>query len=270
MCFPHEYTVNGKSFSPDELHHPKIVSQIKEEIPKGVRHVIEEIEDIANQGTEVYISAGNSHKTFNLLSLSRNTHTIGGLDMKTERPVSYFTDNSLIENYMELPFKFTNKNAKKYHVSLDLAKLSKRELKKKIATKKDYDMLENVVNLQEKRPEFSDIQYLIPMMLSPTQRKKIYDIKKLAQIYGEDILTNFKTTENVTHSDISMRQFFDMKPKGEKHVISPKQTHKVRYAISGTSFAQPQAIAEDINLNETARKEVYKNYELFSQLLKYV
>ena len=268
--FPHEYTAGGKTFNSDELHNPQIISQLREELPEGLKHVIEEIEDIANQGTEVYISGGNSRKTFNLLSLSKNTHTIGGFDIKTERPISYFTDNSLVENYVELPLPFTNKNAGKYQVHLDLAKLSKHELKKKTATKKDYELLENVVNSQEKQPEFNDIQYLIPMMLPVSQRNKIYDINRLAQIYGEDILKNFKSTENATHSDISMRQFFNMQSKGEKHVISPKKTHNNRYAISGTSFAPPQAIADDINLHETARKEVYKNYELFSQLLKYM
>lgn len=270
LCFPHEYKAGGKSFNPDELHYPEIVSQLKGNMPKGVKNIIDEIETIADSGTEVYISSGNGHNIFNLLSLSRNTHTIGALDKQAKSPVPYFTDNSLVENYMELPYVFTNSNSPKYRVSLDLAKLSKHELKKKIATKKDYELLRNTVNEQKVKSDFNGIQYLIPFSIPVAQRNKIYEIDKLADIYGKDILKNFKTTDGVTHSDVSMRQFFNMNAKGEKHIISPKKTHNVRYSISGTSFSPPQAIAEDIILNETARKEIYKKYDVFSQLLKYI
>lgn len=270
LCFPHEYKAGGQSFSPDELHCPEIVSQLRKEMPEGVKHVIDEIETIADDGTEVYISSGNGRNIFNLLSLSRNTHTIGGLDAEAKSPVPYFTDNSLVENYMELPYSFTKSNSGKFGISLDLAKLSKRELKKKIATKKDYELLRNVVNEKKVKSDFNGIQYQIPFFLPVSQRNKIYETDKLVDIYGKDILKNFKTTDRATHSDVSMRQFFDMKSKGEKHVISPKKTHNVRYSISGTSFAPPQAIAEDINLNETARKEINKNYDVFAQLMKYL
>ena len=73
-----------------------------------------------------------------------------------------------------------------------------------------------------------------------------------------------------THCDISMRQFFDMNAKGERHVISTKKTHKIKNTVSGTSFAVPQAIAEDIKLRETARKFVEADYELYAKILSYM
>ncbi|MBR6099250.1 hypothetical protein IKP85_05830 [bacterium] len=269
VLFMHDYSVAGKSFTPDELHYPHIVSKLMEYMPKSVLNIIREIEAIASEGTQVYISSGNKKNQFNLLSLAKGTYTAGGMDKKTQMPVEYFTDNSLVSQYVELPFIFTNKNSKKFGLYLDLAKLSKRELKKRIATEKDYELLQNTIDKSKYESDVMTIQYQIPFLLPISQRKKIYDLKKLARIYNIDISENFHNIENVTHSDISMRQFFNMNSKGERHVISPRKTHNFRYCISGTSFAPPQAISEDIKLNEIARKEVIKNYNLYSKLIEY-
>lgn len=270
IAFPHDYNVSGKAFNPEELHHPQIVSGLRQEMPKSVSNIVDEIEAIVNDGTEVYISSGNSRGQFNMLSLARGTHTVGGFDKKANMPTPYFTNNSLVQRYVGLPYMFTRANSKKFGVSLDLSGLSKRELRKKVATKKDYELLQEAVNNSKVKPDIVSIQYQIPFMLPVAQRNKIYEIEKLSKIYGEDILENFNRVENATHTDISMRQFFDMKTKGEKHVISTRKTHDYRYCISGTSFAPPQAISEDIKLNEFARGEVLRDSELYSRLVQYM
>lgn len=256
MLFMSEYN----SLSPEQLHYPEIVEQIRANMPKTVLHIIEEIEKIVQRGTEVFISAGNRASSFNLLSLAQGTRTIGGVDKNSE-PISYFTQNSMIEDYAQLPYSLSEG-------VLDLSKLSKNQLRKRIAQKQDYEIIKKVVDKVKNKIDFDYLQFSFLWQLPESLRGKIYDIQILSEIFGVDF--SEELTPMGTHCDISMRQFFDMNAKGERHVISTKKTHKIKNTVSGTSFAVPQAIAEDIKLRETARKFVEADYELYAKILSYM
>lgn len=256
MLFNAEYD----TLSPEQLHYPEIVEQIRANMTKTVLHIIEEIEKIVQRGTEVFISAGNRASTFNLLSLAQGTRTIGGSD-KDNEPITYFTQNSLIEDYAKLPYNLSNG-------VLDLSKMSKAALRKRIATKQDYETLKEVVSKIKNKIDFDYLQFSLIWQIPQSLRSKIYDVQTLMEILGADV--SDELTPDGTHCDISMRQFFDMNAKGERHVISTKKTHRVKNTVSGTSFAVPQAIAEDIKLREIARKFVESDYEFYAKILSYM
>ena len=147
MLFMSEYN----SLSPEQLHYPEIVEQIRANMPKTVLHIIEEIEKIVQRGTEVFISAGNRASSFNLLSLAQGTRTIGGVDKNSE-PISYFTQNSMIEDYAQLPYSLSEG-------VLDLSKLSKNQLRKRIAQKQDYEIIKKVVDKVKNKIDFDYLQF---------------------------------------------------------------------------------------------------------------
>lgn len=243
MLFLSKYNL----INPHQLHYPKNIEQIRTTMPKTILHIIEEIEKIEQNGTKVFVSAGNRAAKFNLLSLAGGAHTVGGIDDK-EKPIPYFTQNSLIKDYARLPYNLTKRSARVIDLQLDLSKLSKYELKKRIANKHDYKIIKNVIENINDNIDFNYLQYNLAWKFSKTMRGKIYDIHILSEIFGAK---NFKEfVIQGTHCDISMRQFFDMKSKSERHVIPTGKSHKIKTTISGTSFAVPQAIAKDIKLCE--------------------
>ncbi len=263
MLFMSEYN----SIKPEELHYPEVAANLRATMPKTILHIIEEIEKIVQRGTEVFVSAGNRASSFNLLSLAEGTRTIGGVDGENN-PIPYFTNNSMIEDSMLLPYDLKNNNAKGIELQLDLAKLSKSQLRKRIAKKQDYEIIKDVVSNIKDKIDFNYLQFSLLWKLPQNLRGKIYDVNTLLSILNADISNEVMPLG--THCDISLRQFFDMNAKGERHVISTKKTHNVKNTISGTSFAVPQAIAEDIKLREQAKAFVEADYELFAKLLSYM
>lgn len=267
VYYPADYTAGGKAFSPDELY--KYRETLLEEIPKVYLHIIEELEDIIESGTQVYIAGGNKDTKYNILSLTRGAHIIGGEDTN---PLKKFSKNSMIEDYESLPVYIgTAENSKpgnltiNYPFEKDFSKLSKRELIKRIATKKDYIELENAVNdIYEKsgRQKFdmNYLQYKVAFSVNKNLRRKIYEIEKLRKIFenklDSDVLEN--TFPAGTHCDLQLNQFFDMNSK-KNYIIPRKRTTKILKSISGSSFAVPQALARQIYYEKEADNFVRKN-----------
>jgi len=219
-------------------------------------------------GTEVYISAGNKRTTFNALSLAKGAHSIGGLDPKTGQPLSYFTNNALVEDFVPIPLSFTSS---KSHNEVDMdptvkavnmsgiidqthefAKLSKRELRQKVATKQDYielkQYIDNILAEGKRRVDINFFQYSLAFNLPEKFRYKIYDTEKFIAMFEgkveQEVLDYIRPMG--THCDIRYKQFFDMDAKDGYHIMPASQTTLIRNTISGTSFAPGQIIAREI------------------------
>ena len=153
----------------------------------------------------------------------------------------------------------TNKTAlnlsKLIPLESNLAKLSKFELRKKIATKKDYERLEHYVNQLYSSGKFNfDIDFMRYKLVSSVDKNlkdKIFEIDKFMKIFEgkfDDEVLKY-TFPQGTHCDLQFRQFFDMKSKS-KHVMPMTKTTKIPNTVSGTSFAAPQG------LNTALRKDI--------------
>ncbi len=263
VYYPREYTVSGIKFSPDELHTKS--DELRKEIPKTILHIIEEIEKLIQSGCEVYIAGGNKPDKFNILSLAKGAHNIGGDD---PNPLKTFTSNTLIETQEKLPVYIRNAttiNTERpimdYPFKRDLSRLSKRELFKRIAKPEDYETLKTLVDKISQNGKYKfDINFLsykIAFALDKNLRGKIFEIEKYKKIFenlfSNDVLENI--TPQGTHCDVQFSQFFDMNSKNA-YIISQSKTTKVLKAISGSSFATPQALSKNLHLDYLARDMV--------------
>jgi len=275
VFYPADYILKGQEFSPDDLY--KLSSEIRETQPNYIKHILEEIERIVDLGCEVYIAGGNKGNKFNTLSLARGAHIIGGKD---KSPLKVMSSNSIIEQYEPLPVyirgtkKITSDNCTiKYTFERDLTKLSKAELRQRIAKTDDYDKLrEHAIELSKNGKYKFDLNFLaykFAFSFSKDVRGKIFDINKFIEImkpyFDKDVLDNI--SPQGTHCDIQFVQFFDMNKKSHC-VISKHKTTKVLKSISGTSFAAPQALARDVSHDLVARAFVQKNRKLAELVLK--
>ena len=262
------YQVNGRDITPQDLANPVIREEIRNSLPIQIQHIIDELEVMIKNGTEVYISAGNKRTTFNALSLAKGAHSIGGLDPKTGQPLSYFTNNALVEDFVPIPLSFTSS---KSHNEVDMdptvkavnmsgiidqthefAKLSKRELRQKVATKQDYielkQYIDNILAEGKRRVDINFFQYSLAFNLPEKFRYKIYDTEKFIAMFEgkveQEVLDYIRPMG--THCDIRYKQFFDMDAKDGYHIMPASQTTLIRNTISGTSFAPGQIIAREI------------------------
>jgi len=250
--------------TPHNLSDPKIRQAFIDQLPLQIKHIIDEIEKLTSSGTKVYISACNKPKEFNVLSLAKGVKTIGGKDAITNQPIKRFSINDLVSEYQPLPVYITGseqvaKNAKFKAVKMsdivhpdgDMAKLSYFELRKKVATKKDYEKLKDVVErLYAQKKFIFDLDFMrfkFPASVGESLQGKIFEIDKIKEIFkgkfSQEIMDN--TFPMGTHCDVSFRQFFDMKSRS-KCIMPITRTTKIPNTVSGTSFAAPQALAEDI------------------------
>ena len=262
------YELTGILDNVSKLKDPKIQRAFYNSLPEQVKHVIKELERITSEGTRVYISACNKKNGFNALSLAKGVHTIGGRNGSTLEPIKRFSVNPLVNSYENLPVYIskqksvvneTNKTAlnlsKLIPLESNLAKLSKFELRKKIATKKDYERLEHYVNQLYSSGKFNfDIDFMRYKLVSSVDKNlkdKIFEIDKFMKIFEgkfDDEVLKY-TFPQGTHCDLQFRQFFDMKSKS-KHVMPMTKTTKIPNTVSGTSFAAPQG------LNTALRKDI--------------
>lgn len=261
-------SANGSELASKEVREKilkKIMSNPPElKLPGQIPHIIEELQRITNEGTEIYLSACNKKNGFNVFSLVDGVHTIGGADAITNLPIQRFSHNPLVESYQPLPVYITKdrstlSNTPMRHINFrnlvpiesTLSKLSKKELAKKIATAQDYEKLEKYVNELYKSGKFKfDIDFMRFKLVSSVDKQlknKIFDINKFMKIFegkfDKEVLEY--TFPEGTHCDLMFRQFFDMNSKS-KHVISIKKTTKIPNTLSGTSFAAPQGLSEAV------------------------
>lgn len=263
-----EYKVNGREISPADLANPEIRAEIRASLPEAVEHILQELETLVNNGTEVYISAGNRRNTFSAFSLVEGIHTIGGKNLATGEPLSYLTNHALIEEHVGLPLYMTgakggqkvleDPNIKGVRMAgiIDqqspLAKMSKWQLSKKVATNADYAELkkyaDEIIAAGKKKIDINFFQYSFAFTLPEKFRYKIYDTQRFIAMFeghlDPEVLEYIKPMG--THCDIQYRQFFDMKAKEGHHVMPMSKTTAVRNTVSGTSFGPAQVIARKI------------------------
>lgn len=276
------YEVAGLQQGGAELADPAVLKRIREmilskqlELPGQVPHIMEELERISQNGTKIFLSACNKSKGFNVFSLAKGIHTIGGCDGITKIPIQRFSNNPLVESFENLPVYITKQKAITQEVGKtaidlngiipiqsNLAKLSRRELVKKFATQDDYARLENYVNELHSYGKFKfDIDFLRFKLVSSVDsnlRNKIFDVNKFMKIFegkfDKEVLQY--TFPQGTHCDLMFRQFFDMSSK-TKHVISMGKTTKIPNTVSGTSFAAPQGLNHAIREDLASRQLSY-------------
>lgn len=262
------YELTGILDDVSKLKDVKVRQAFYDTLPEQVKHVIAELERITSEGTRVYISACNKKNGFNALSLAQGVHTIGGRNGSTLEPIRRFSVNPLVNSYENLPIYISKKQSiinetdktalnlsKLIPIESDLSKLSKFELRKKIATKNDYERLEQYVNQLYSSGKFNfDIDFMRYKLVSSVDKNlknKIFEIDKFMKIFEgkfDDEVLKY-TFPQGTHCDLQFRQFFDMKSKS-RHVMPMTKTTKIPNTVSGTSFAAPQglntALREDI------------------------
>ena len=263
-----EYKVNGREISPSDLANPEIRAEIRASLPKAVEHILQELEILVKNGTEVYISAGNRRNTFSAFSLVEGIHTIGGKNLSTGEPLSYLTNHALVEEHVGLPLYMVgakggqkvledpNIKGVKMAGIIDqqspLAKMSKWQLSKKVATNADYAELkkyaDEIIAAGKKKIDINFFQYSFAFTLPEKFRYKIYDTQRFIALFEghlePEVLEYIKPMG--THCDIQYRQFFDMKAKEGHHVMPMSKTTAVRNTVSGTSFGPAQVIARKI------------------------
>ena len=253
VYYPSDYLLDGKNIRPDDLY--KYSEHFRAKLPIQIQHILDEIERIINLGCEVYIAGGNNQYKFNTLSLAKNAHVIGGADRSD---LNLLSKNSIIEQYAPLPLYIKgNKHACtdgcviRYPFERDLAKLSKFELKYRIADKTDYTKLKQVVDDLTQNGKYKiDLNFLTykyAFSFNENMRGKIFDINKFLEImqkyFDKEVIENIHPQG--THCDIQFVQFFDMNRK-TKCVIAQNETSRILKSISGTSFAAPQALAQNL------------------------
>lgn len=268
VYYPSNYVINGIEFCPDNLYQNR--SEIIENLPQSLKNIIHEIEEIIKSGCEVYIAGGNKADKFNILSLAKGAHVIGGID---DSELKHFSQNSVIETKKRLPVFISadrsgvvdsDKYIIKMPFEIDLTKLSYSELSKRIAKSQDYIDLENLVNEMTQNGKYKlDINSLAYKFTSPVNKnlqEKIFDLEKYLQILANHF--DKDVSENIfpqgTHCNMSFSQFFNMNDR--THVIIPRsKTTKIIKSISGTSFATPQALLEDLHLEKFVRNLIDKD-----------
>lgn len=256
--------------SPETISNPDIQKTFLGEngehlIPDTVKHIIQEIEKLTSGGTKVYVSSCNSKVAFNAFSLAKGVHTVSGKNAITNEPIKRFSINSLVDSYQPLPvYMTTSKEIEKtaqikalkmnnvIRPDGDYAKLSHFELSKKIASKKDYEELKAIVDDLWSQGRFVfDLDFMRFKLPNTIKSKKlqgrIFEIDKFKEIFKDKFSDEIMqyTFPMGTHCDLSFRQFFDMKSKS-KCIMPITKTTRIPNTASGTSFAAPQALAEDL------------------------
>ncbi len=244
---------------------PEMQRAFYNQLPEQIKHIITEIEKLTSKGTKVFISACNKKTGFNALSLAKGVRTVGGKDAVTGEPIKRFSINGFVSEYQPLPVYMTNSAKVEKQAPIqalkmsnlvspvgDYAKLSYFELKKKVATKQDYEQLKAVVDdLYSQNKFIFDLDFMRFKLPNAVKSKKlqgrIYDIEKFKEIFKDKFSPEIMeyTFPRGTHCDLSFRQFFDMKNKS-KCIMPISKTTKIPNTASGTSFAAPQALAKDL------------------------
>lgn len=281
-AFPWEYKLNGAMFAPELLFENS--EALRGEIPRTILHIIEELEKFVQTGCEVYISGGNSSKTFNLLSLARGVHSIGGREDETS--LKQFAVNPLIERYEKLPIYISGQEVQNAErlvlrtgemlpIERDLSKLSRKELLRRVAKEEDYDKL--AVWAQKNCPahgakmDLNFLNYRMAMDFDKNMRGKIFDLRRYTRIFrdkfSEEIYKYIKPQG--THCDIQFSQFFDLESRNA-FIIPHEKTTKIFKSVSGTSFVTPQALVKDLKTDLLARELVFNNDKFYKSLLKFI
>ena len=249
----------------ENLSDPAIQRAFYEQLPEQVKHIIAEIEQLTSNGTNVYISACNKKTGFNALSLAKGVRTVSGKNALTGEPIRRFSVNSLVSGYQPLPVYMTTSEQVQRTAPIralkmsdlvspvgDYAGLSHFELRRKIASKKDYEELGRIVEDLYGQGKFVfDLDFMRFKLPSVVKNRglqgRIFEIDKFKEIFNGKFSPEIMeyTFPRGTHCDLSFRQFFDMKNKS-RCIMPITQTTKIPNTASGTSFAAPQALAQDL------------------------
>lgn len=116
--------LSGKQITPDNLseNREKVLEYIRQQQDPAAQadvQIIDLIEKIVSKGVPVYVGAGNSKSTFNILSLAKGVNTVGALDIDGTQ-IDEFSNNSLV-NKKGQGFFYVLKtmNPENYNVGFD-------------------------------------------------------------------------------------------------------------------------------------------------------
>jgi hypothetical protein len=249
---------------PEDLANDDVKRQIYNKLPLKAKNVLNEIQKIVDNKTEVYVPAGNRDKQYNILSLVRGIHTVGSIDVFTHKPIENFSNNSAVDRVETLPLLvIPKKKSKKFVESVDirtfinnqddLAKLSFKELSAKRASKKDYVELEKCLNDAKetlgRNLNINDIQHSLERFLTPKLKHRIFKADKYYELLSKNINIKecpLKNAPDNLYCNYTYRQFFDLSKKN-KCVLPLNKHADILNSFSGTCIATIKAFCRDIN-----------------------